>query len=48
MEQAVARLMNDLVTGAGRDISTEQSVRLYLFLGDFEQYIVGLLERAEA
>ncbi len=46
-EQAVARLVNELVTGAGKDISVEQSVRLYLFLGDFEQYIVGLLERSE-
>ena len=45
-EQAVARLMNELVTGAGRDVSVEQSAQLYLFLGDFEQYIVGLLERA--
>jgi len=47
-EQAVARLVNDLVVGAGKDISVKQSVRLYLFLGDFEQYIVGLLERADA
>lgn len=46
-EQAVASLMNELVTGAGQDISVQQSVRLYLFLGDFEQYIVGLLERAQ-
>jgi hypothetical protein len=46
-ERAVANLLNDLVTGAGRDISVEQSARLYLFLGDFEQYIVGLLERAQ-
>jgi hypothetical protein len=45
-EQAVARLVSDIVSGAGQDVSVEQSVRLYLFLGDFEQYIVGLLERA--
>jgi len=47
-EQAVAKLLNNLVDRARRDISVEQSVRLYLFLGDFEQYIVGLLERAGA
>ncbi len=46
-EQAVARLINELVTGAGQDVSIRQSVRLYLFLGDFEQYIVGLLERVD-
>lgn len=46
-EQAVARLINELVTGAGQDVSVRQSVRLYLFLGDFEQYIVGLLERVD-
>jgi hypothetical protein len=46
-EQAVAGLMNELVTGAGKDISINQAARLYLFLGDFEQYIIGLLERSQ-
>ncbi len=46
-EKAVAGLVREFVEGAGQDITTAQSAKLYLFLGDFEAYIVGLLERAE-
>ncbi len=46
-EKAVADLVREFVEGAGKDISVAQSAKLYLFLGDFEAYIVGLLENAE-
>ncbi len=46
-EKAVAGLVRDFVEGADKDISTSQSAKLYLFLGDFEAYIVDLLERTE-
>jgi len=46
-EKAVAGLIREFVEGAGKDITTAQSAKLYLFLGDFEAYIVDLLERTE-
>ncbi len=46
-EKAVANLVREFVEGAGKDITTAQSAKMYLFLGDFEAYIVGLLERAQ-
>jgi hypothetical protein len=47
-EKAVASLVREFVEGAGKDITVAQSAKMYLFLGDFEAYIVGLLERAQA
>jgi hypothetical protein len=46
-EKAVANLVREFVEGAGKDVTVAQSAKLYLFLGDFEQYIVGLLEKAQ-
>ena len=43
----VADLVREFVEGAGKDVTVAQSAKLYLFLGDFEQYIVGLLEKAQ-
>lgn len=45
-EKAVADLVGDFVLGAQDDVTIAQSAKLYLFLGDFETYIVNLLERA--
>ncbi len=45
-EQAVADLIRDFVEGAQKDVTVAQSAKLYVFLGDFEAYIIGLLERA--
>jgi len=45
-EQAVAQLVRDFIEGAREDVSERQAAKLYLFLGDFEDYIVGLLQRA--
>ncbi len=47
-EKAVANLVREFVEGAGKDVAVAQSAKLYLFLGDFEAYIVGLLENAQA
>jgi len=46
-EKAVANLVREFVEGAGKDVSVAQSAKLYLFLDDFEIYIVGLLENAQ-
>ena len=46
-EKAVANLVREFVEGAGKDVTVAQSAKLYLFLGDFEAYIVGLLENTQ-
>jgi len=46
-EKAVADLVREFVEGAGKDISVAQAAKLYLFLGDFEAYIVSLLENTQ-
>lgn len=45
-EQAVANLVREFVEGAREDVTEHQAAKLYLFLGDFEDYIVDLLQRA--
>ena len=46
-EEAVAELIGLLVTEAQKDVSLAKSARLYLFVGDFEEYVGRLFERAE-
>jgi len=46
-EEAVAELVSLLVTEAQEDVSLAKSARLYLFVGDFEDYVGRLFERAE-
>lgn len=45
-EEAVARIVNMFVQESREDLTVRQAADLYLFLGDFEEYIVGLLGRA--
>lgn len=45
-EEAVARIINMFIQEAREDLTIRQAADLYLFLGDFEEYIVGLLGRA--
>ena len=47
-ERAVAELIRRLVTEARKDVGLAKSARLYLFVGDFEQYVIRLLHRAGA
>jgi len=42
-EEAVADLVGLMVTEAQKDVSLAQSARLYLFVGDFEDYVRRLL-----
>ena len=46
-ERAAAELTRMLVTEAQKDVSLAQSARLYLFIGDFEEYVIRLLDRAQ-
>lgn len=46
-EEALAELISLLVTEAQKDVSLAKSARLYLFVGDFEDYVGRLFERAE-
>lgn len=43
-EEAVADLVALMVTEAQKDVSLAKSARLYLFVGDFEEYVRRLLE----
>lgn len=43
-EKAVADLVALMVTEAQKDVSLAKSARLYLFVGDFEEYVRRLLE----
>ena len=45
-ERAAAELTRTLVTESQKDVSLAQSARLYLFVGDFEEYVLRLLNRA--
>ena len=45
-EEAVADLIKSFVTEAQKDLSTHRTAQLFLFLGDFEQEVVDLIERS--
>lgn len=45
-EEAVAELIRVFVLEAQKDVSISNSARLYLFVGDFEEYVIRLLQRA--
>ena len=47
-EKAVADVVRDFITGARQELTVRQSAKLYLFLGDFEDYVVGLLEQSSS
>jgi hypothetical protein len=47
-EEAVARIIRVFIEEARSDLTERQAADLYLFLGDFEEYVVGLLQRANA
>lgn len=47
-EEAVVELVKSFVTEAQKDISTHRAAQLFLFIGDFEQEVVDLIERAIA
>lgn len=44
-EEAVAEMISLLVTEAQKDVSLAKSARLYLFVGDFEDYMARLFKR---
>lgn len=44
-EEAVAELVSLFVTEAQKDVSLAKSARLYLFVGDFEDYMARLFKR---
>lgn len=46
-EEAVADLIGLMVTEAQKDVSLEKSARLYLFVGDFEEYVRRLMNVVE-
>ncbi len=46
-EEAVAELIRLLVTESQKDVSFAKSAHLYLFVGDFEDYVSRLFQRAE-
>jgi len=45
-EEAVVDLVKSFVTEAQKDISIHRAAQLFLFLGDFEQEVVDLIERS--
>ncbi len=44
-EEAVAELVRLLVTESHKDVSLAKSARLYLFVGDFEDYVARLFQK---
>jgi hypothetical protein len=47
-EEATADLVKSFVTEAQKDISTHRAAQLYIFIGDFEQEVVDLIQRSLA
>ena len=45
-EEAIADLLRKMVTECRRDLSTEHAAKLYLFVGDFEDEMRRLVQRA--
>lgn len=46
-EVAIAELLHQMVREAGKDLTVAQTAKLYLFMGDFEDFMRDLIERAQ-
>ena len=46
-EEAIAELLHEMVREAGKDLTVPQTARLYLFVGDFENFMRDLIMRAQ-
>lgn len=45
-EEAIVNLVRDFVTEAQKDVSTHRAAQLLIFIGDFEQEVIDLSQRA--
>lgn len=46
-EEAIAELLHQMIREAGKDLTVPQTARLYLFVGDFENFMRALIMRAQ-
>ena len=45
-EEAIVDLIQSFVTEAQKDLSVHRTGQLFLFLGEFEQEVIDLIERS--